>query len=651
MLINIGKAVSKQMNDANKVKYYAQELVENTYNLTRMNLIMRDILPDNIVARNDDTLGDDWPFFEDGDKDRRTQTYRFVRVDGCCSNPPYSQSWNTDEAASDPRFKDYGVAPKSKADYAFLLHNLYHLKPDGIMTIVLPHGVLFRGGEEGKIREKLIERNNIETIIGLPSNIFFGTGIPTIIMVLKKKRAESDILFIDASKGFIKDGNKNKLQAKDVKKIVDAVIKRNPSEKDKKYARLVTKDEIVKNECNLNIPRYVDSNDKTDLYDIYATMYGGIPNYEIDELQKYWDVLPTLRKEIFTEQKIPYSLIEHDNLKSVIDDNKDVKVYISEFKKTINKYPEFLKDELINKMDDVVIAKEEVVLAEKLRELLSGTPLVDYYDAYQVLDSYWTQIALDLEILKQEGVSAIKKVETKYVIKKNSKTKETYEAADGLIGRILSFDIIQEKYFSKDKEDLKNALDELASLEGRKVELLDSIDPNDKEQLLSDDGDIVAKKLNAEIAKIKKQLKNGSEFEEDSYETIILAINDVNEKTKKLKNVKKDLTKKLEEETKEKIESQSDEEALQNLEEKWIYPMVSRLNKLSGDVVDSLYRAIEHLKEKYEVTYEDISTNIENSKKSISEMLDSLKATDTFDDKGLKEFKKLIGGAEDEQNS
>lgn len=152
LLINIGKSVSKYMSDKNHIKYYAQELKENTYSLTRMNLIMRGILPSNIIARNGDTLADDWPYFDDNDKDN---TYNPLFVDAVVSNPPYSQNWDPTDRRNDPRFINYGLAPKSKADYAFLLHDLYHLKDDGIMTIVLPHGVLFRGGEEETIRKKL----------------------------------------------------------------------------------------------------------------------------------------------------------------------------------------------------------------------------------------------------------------------------------------------------------------------------------------------------------------------------------------------------------------------------------------------------------------------------------------------------------------
>ncbi|MDD5901223.1 MAG: type I restriction-modification system subunit M, partial [Lachnospiraceae bacterium] len=271
LLINIGKSVGKYVNDENNIMYYAQELKENTYNLTRMNLVMRGILPDNIVTRNGDTLEDDWPYFDENDPNG---TYEPLYVDAVVSNPPYSQNWDPSNKETDPRYSRFGLAPKGKADYAFLLHDLFHIKPDGIMTIVLPHGVLFRGGEEGEIRKNLIEGNHIDTIIGLPANIFFGTGIPTIIMVLRQKREHTDTLIIDASKGYAKEGKNNKLRASDIKRIVDTVIARENIEK---FSRCVSREEIRLNDYNLNIPRYVDSSEKAESWDIYASMFGGIP--------------------------------------------------------------------------------------------------------------------------------------------------------------------------------------------------------------------------------------------------------------------------------------------------------------------------------------------------------------------------------------
>lgn len=271
LLINIGKSVSKYMPNSDNIKYYAQELKENTYNLTRMNLVMRGINPSNITTRCADTLEEDWPFFDENDP---VNTYETLYVDAVVSNPPYSQAWDPSNKESDARYSRFGLAPKGKADYAFLLHDLFHIKPDGIMTIVLPHGVLFRGGEEGEIRKNLIENNHIDAIIGLPANIFFGTGIPTIIMVLKQKRENTDVLIIDASKGFIKEGKNNKLRASDIKRISDAVAARADYPK---FSRVVTQDEIRKNDYNLNIPRYVDSSESAESWDIYASMFGGIP--------------------------------------------------------------------------------------------------------------------------------------------------------------------------------------------------------------------------------------------------------------------------------------------------------------------------------------------------------------------------------------
>ena len=247
LLINIGRSISKYMDDPNRIRYYAQELKSNTYNLTRMNLVMRGILPDNIIVRNADTLEDDWPFFDDSDK---AGTYDPLYLDAVVSNPPYSQRWNPEGKENDPRYADYGLAPQSKADYAFLLHDLFHVKPGGIMTIVLPHGVLFRGGEEGQIRKRLIEKNKIDAIIGLPANIFYGTGIPTIIMVLKQKREDTNVLIIDASKGFIKEGKNNKLRASDIKRIVDVIVSRKDVDK---FSRNVSREEIRSNDYNLNI--------------------------------------------------------------------------------------------------------------------------------------------------------------------------------------------------------------------------------------------------------------------------------------------------------------------------------------------------------------------------------------------------------------
>ena len=247
-----------------RVRFYGQELNTTTYNLARMNLMMHGVDYGNMTLRNADTLAMDWP---DGlDQDGVDRPHFF---DAVVANPPYSQKWDADSSKlKDPRFKDYGaLAPKGKADYAFLLHSLYHLEQNGTMAIVLPHGVLFRGAAEGKIRKALLEKGQIDAIIGMPASLFYSTGIPTIVMVLKKHRDNRDVLFIDASKGFEKGKNQNILRDQDIDKIIETYKKRQDVDK---YAHLATMDEIKENEFNLNIPRYVDTFEEEPPIDIVA---------------------------------------------------------------------------------------------------------------------------------------------------------------------------------------------------------------------------------------------------------------------------------------------------------------------------------------------------------------------------------------------
>jgi len=253
LMLNIADCVDK----ANHVYYHGQELNTTTYNLARMNLILHDVEKLHMRLSNGDTLDEDWP----------TETPN--QFDAVVMNPPYSANWSaTDKFLSDARFERFGrLAPKSKADFAFLLHGYFHLKESGTMGIVLPHGVLFRGAAEGVIRKTLLESGAIYAVIGLPANIFYGTSIPTTILVLKKNRSNRDVLFIDASSGFEKQKNQNFLRDEDIEKIVDTYVKRENIEK---YAYLASFDEIVENEYNLNIPRYVDTFEEEEPIDIVA---------------------------------------------------------------------------------------------------------------------------------------------------------------------------------------------------------------------------------------------------------------------------------------------------------------------------------------------------------------------------------------------
>lgn len=274
LLLNFRKFIDEVNGKPDEVIYYGQEINMSTFNLAKMNMILHGVDESNQHLRNGDTLDEDWPPISP------------VMFDAVVMNPPYSLHWSANKGfLQDPRFSPYGVlAPKSKADYAFLLHGFYHLKNTGTMAIILPHGVLFRGAAEGKIRKKLLEDGSIDAVIRLPANLFYNTSIPTVILVLKKDKDDRSVMFIDASKGFEKKKNQNELREEDIQKILDTYEKR---EDVKRYAHLAKYDEIEENNFNLNIPRYVDTfvpEPPVDLKKVASDLHE--TNVEIEKNQK-----------------------------------------------------------------------------------------------------------------------------------------------------------------------------------------------------------------------------------------------------------------------------------------------------------------------------------------------------------------------------
>lgn len=632
LLINIGKSAAKYMNSEN-IKYFAQELKENTYNLTRMNLVMRGIKPANIFTRNADTLEEDWPI--------DLNSYPPVlRVDAVVSNPPYSQAWNTEDKEFDERYSGYGIAPKSKADYAFLLHDLYHVSPNGIMTIVLPHGVLFRGGEEGEIRKNLIEKNQIDVIIGLPANIFFGTSIPTIIMVLKQSRDNDDVLIIDASKCFEKEGKNNKLRACDIRKIADTVAGRATVPK---FSRTVSRDEIRKNDYNLNIPRYVDSSEKAESYDIYASMFGGIPTSEIEELKEYWDALEGLRSALFVAVNEFYSELATQNVKDTIKNHDAIKAFENTFKKAFEGFEEYLFGELIENAESVSVSKEETKISKDIFDRLENVPLVDRYEAYQLLDASWIQIASDLEMIQTEGFEATKKVDPKMVIKK--KNGADIEVQEGFIGHIIPFDLVQDTILRDDYQQLQDKENRLNEITAMYEELLDSMSEEEKSSdAINEDGTAF---VNAQVAKLAKQyaaeMKKGDTFGEDSFETKIIQCNGLIFDEKALKKEIKEEADALHIKTKNTIEALTDDDVKMLLHRKWITKLVKSLYSMPNTIVEDLIAKVSSISMKYSETFEDVEKNIIATEKELSVLLEELCGNE-FDMKGLSEFKLLLKG-------
>lgn len=695
LLINIGKSAAKYISGDGKIDYYAQELKENTFNLTRMNLVMRGIKPANINVRNGDTLEDDWPFFEENEKEK---TYELVRVDAVVSNPPYSQKWDPKDKEFDPRYKNFGVAPKAKADFAFILHDLYHLEDDGIMTIVLPHGVLFRGGEEAKIRENLIEKNHIDAIIGLPENIFFGTNIATIIMVLKRNRPTTDVLIIDASRGFEKSGKNNKLRASDIKKIADTVKNRTEHEK---YSVKVSKETIKENEYNLNITRYVDSADDPEKWDIRATMFGGIPETEVDAFEEYWDAFPGLRDALFEQASKGYVQPKSDDIKNIIDTFESVEAYRSAFTKSFDGFYETLKEDLIDGILDVAAEQEKEKITEDIFGRIDSIKLADRYVAYQVFAKYWDIISADIEMLQTEGFQVITQVDPNMVVKKNNKNDddEVTEVQDGWKGHILPFELVQDMMMPDEVKEIRDLEERLSEISSEYMEIIDSLDEDEKQGSYLNDGNdaFVSKELkatcdeiledidSAEINALNKYMslskkeavsfmktcrdadwtkieknKDGSckktsltsriqelkmefEFPEDSLDGKLLAALKLMDEESA---VKKDLKQKkdaLHIKTKEVIEGLTEEKALQIVEQKWISPLVKDIDAISSTIIAGVVSKMEYISQKYATTLHNIQSDKTEVQSTLADMVAMLSASGS-DMEGLQEFRTILGG-------
>jgi len=655
LLINIGRSAAKHIDDENNIKYFAQELKVNTFNLTRMNLVMRGILPDNIAIRNGDTLEDDWPYF---DEDDPHGTYEPLYVDAVVSNPPYSQAWEPTNKEADPRYSRFGLAPKTKADYAFLLHDLYHLKPDGIMTIVLPHGVLFRGDVagmdgEGKIRKNLIEKNHIDVIIGLPPNVFFGTGIATIIMVLKQKRQNDDVLFIDASKGYVKVGKNNQLRASDIKKIADAVAARADVQK---FSRKVSRDEIRKNGWNLNIPRYIDSSDAPVSWDLYATMFGGIPKSELAELDAYWVAFPSLWACLFKDEGTPFVSMKTNTytpsfcaqsqnpLQQAVLNNTDVKAYIKLYTDLFDSFELYLNDELLGKINTLSISRQETVINEDIFSRLASVPLVDKYKAFQALNNEWVKIAVDLEIIQTEGFEAVKKVDPNMIIKKRGDIE--YEVQDGWVGRVIHFALVQSMMLKTESDALHRKEGRIVEIAATLEETFESLTEEDKEDYsdaFNDDGDYVK----AAVVAIAKKLK-ASEYSEETIEAkMILASKLFSEETTLRREIKADEAA-LVALTKTTIEGLSDDDAMSLLKLKWVNPIVAAINELPHEVIRELVGKLTALAGKYAVTYVEVTEKIGKAKNEVVTLIDKLRGNE-FDMKGLAELQSLLRGDKDGQ--
>ncbi len=534
---------------------------------------------------------------------------RLMRFDFVVANPPFStKSWSNGISPMNDefnRFKEYGIPPEKNGDYAFLLHIIASLKSTGKGAVILPHGVLFRGGAEGEIRKNIIQRKLIKGIIGLPANLFYGTGIPACIIVLDKENAESrkGIFMMDASKGYIKDGNKNRLREQDIHLIVDVFNKQKETEK---YARFVPFEEIEKNEYNLNIPRYIDTQEEEDIQDLNAHLNGGIPNRDVDGLKKYWEVYPKLKQELFKPLREGYSQlkVESSQVKETIYNHPEFALYGKELDAVFANWKEKAIKHLLAIGPDTKPKKLIDAISELLLQEYEGKALIDRYDIYQHLMNYWNEVMKDdVYMLVEDGWVA----RTRRIIEKNNKGKEVDK---GWTCDLLPKNIILAEYFA----DKQAALQQLeADKESTEAEISSLEEEHAGEEgLLADATNDNGKLTKATVSKRMKEIK-GDASEKEAY-ALLQQLEKLFEKTASLGKQWKEKDAELDMLAMKLYEKLSEADVKQLvMEKKW---MTSLQNSIQGEIDAISQRLTARIKELGE-RYDDTLGALDKSSKEL----------------------------------
>lgn len=512
------------------------------------------------------------------------------------------------------RFKGYGLAPAGKADYAFLLHCLYHIKNDGVMAIVLPHGVLFRGDSEGEIRKNLILNHNIETIISFPQQLFFSTSIPVIVMILSKNRREDDILFIDASQSYKKDKKQNVLTESDVQRIFDTVVARKDVPN---YAHLATMEEIEANGYNLNVPRYVSATTEEAPYDLFSVMTGKVSDKELDAFETIWKQFPLLREKLLNKTE-GYNAFADVNVKDTVFADNDVQAFLNKFRGTSEEFRKYLVRTLIS--HDAVPSMHDAIV-EKLFETYKNQPLVDVYRVFQAFADNWMIVDADLARLESEGWDICAETEPNMVTKKDSKTKKTVEEQKGWKGKIMPFELVKAVFFADDFDKMSKLTAEADAKATEYADIWENMNEEAKSVVCKDDDEAAF-----DAKKFKSAIKNG-DLDNEAVECIE-AIQDAIAKEKALRKQVKTIETGLEDKAKEKIEALSEEEIHELLEKKWVSPIISAIDKVGEGVLTQFVASFVELEKKYANPLAELSESIEETSGALKTSLNELVGSD-----------------------
>ena len=578
-----------------KISIYGQEMDNPTRALAVMNMWLHDN-PASVIKQGN-TLAS--PQFTD-EKTGHLKTFDFA-----VANPPFSnKAWrNGFDPTNDvyERFTGYGIPPAKNGDYAFLLHLIRSLKSKGKGAIILPHGVLFRGNAEAEIRTNIIRKGLIKGIIGLPANLFYGTGIPACIVVIDKENAEGrkGIFMIDASKGFVKDGNKNRLREQDIHKIVDAFTKLLEIPK---YSRMVPIAEIAsdKNDYNLNIPRYIDSQEPEDLQDIEAHLLGDIPDRDIDDLENYWKVYPSLKGKLFiagsrkgysklkiSPEEIKQAIFTHPEFVSF---SQEINAVFAGWKK---KNTKLLKDVQVSVKPKQIIA----TISEDILKSFADEQLIDKYDVYQHLMTYWNEIMQDdMYVLAVDGWKAGNVVIRKMREYKDKKKKEI-EGLEGLEGKLIPIELIINRYFiaeQKTIEQLESQRDDIVRQQEEMVE-----EQSGEEGLLAEVIDDKGKIAKGEVLRRIKEIKDETEFADELkvLQDYLKLIEREVEAKKKIKEAQSVLEKKVI--AKYKVLTEDEIKTLV-VDDKWMAAVEQNIKTEMGRISQRLTQRIKELAQRYE---------------------------------------------------
>lgn len=598
---------------------YGQEKDNATAALAKMNMILHDAPTAEVWQ--DDTLAD--PHWTEPDGSLK-------RFDFAVANPPFStKAWSN---GLDPEHDVYGrfrlgVPPTKNGDYAFLLHVVASLKSTGKGAVILPHGVLFRGHAEAHIRENLLKRGLIKGIIGLPPNLFYGTGIPACIVVIDKEHAaeRQGVFMIDASRGFRKDGPKNRLREQDIHRIVDTFTRQREEDG---YARMVPLSEIAANGYNLNLPRYIDASEAEDLHDLDAHLNGGIPDRDLNGLHAYWDVFPGLRAALFEPERPGYSRLRvpASELKGAILDHPEFSAFAERVRETFWGWRDAHRPALLAL--DVGASPKEVIhtLSEDLLDRFEDTPLLDAYDLYQHLMDYWAEAMQDdVYLVAQDGWMEAAKPRA-LTPQKGQKTSET---PDLVVGKkkvktdLVPPDLLVARYFAEERR----RVDELEAAAEAAGQALDEFveehsgEEGVLEEAKSDTGRVTKGGVKARLAEVGLDPDGAEE------RAVLRQCEKLMNRESAAKKKAKDAQKALDAKVLAKYPELSEEEVKALVvDDKWLATVEADIQSALGRVNQQLVARLSISESRYATPLPQLEARIATLSLRVSEHLDSMRA-------------------------